>query len=106
MMFVDSVIKWLQHQDCDQHVLNLIPTHTILLCPWERHSMAFSPAWWSWQAVINFSHIFIKFHADSNILASPEAGQAIMEALIDRVSNCLPYLLVPPLFSCESGGQI
>ena len=44
------------------------------LCPWERHFTAYSPAWWSWQAVLNYSHIFIKLQADSNILASPEAS--------------------------------
>ena len=32
--------------------------------------------------------------ADSNILASLEAGRG----------NCVPYVLVPPLLSCESGG--
>ena len=52
------------------------------------------PAWWSWQAVPNFSHISIKLLADSNILASPEAGRV----------NCLPYVLTPQSLSCESGG--
>ena len=42
----------------------------------------------------NFSHIFIKLQADSDILASPEAGRG----------NCLPYVLAPPSLSCESGG--
>ena len=41
------------------------------------------PAWWSWQEVLNFNHISIKLQADSNILASPEAGRG----------NCLPYVL-------------
>ena len=36
----------------------------------------------------------IKLQADSNILASPEAGRG----------NCLPYVLPPPSLSCESGG--
>ena len=26
----------------------------------KRYFMALSPAWWSWQAVLNFSHISIK----------------------------------------------
>ena len=47
--------------------------------------MAFSPAWWSGQAVLNYSHISIKLQADINILAFLEAGQG----------NCLPYVLVP-----------
>ena len=28
------------------------------------------PAWWSWQTVLNYSHISIKLQADSNNLAS------------------------------------
>ena len=45
-------------------------------------------------AVLNFNHISIKLEADSNILASPEAGWG----------NDLPYVLAPPSLSCESGG--
>ena len=78
----------------DQHGLGLKPTCTILLCPWESPFMALSPACWSWQAVLNYSHIFIKLQADSNILASLEAVWG----------NCLRYVLVPPLLSCKSGG--
>ena len=52
--------------------------------------------WWSWQAVLDFSYIFIKLQADSNILPSPEADRG----------NCLPYVLAPPSVSCESGGWI
>ena len=50
--------------------------------------MAIYPAWWSWKAVLNKSHKFIKLQADSNILASPEAGG----------KNCLPYVLAPRRF--------
>ena len=78
----------------DQHGLSSKPTRAILLCPWERHFTALSPAWWSWQAVLNYSHISIKLQVDSNILVSLEAVQG----------NCLPYVLVPPLPSCKSGG--
>ena len=55
-----------------------------LLCPWKRHFDGTFPclAWWSWQAVLNYSQISIKLLADSNILASPEAGR----------DNCLPYV--------------
>ena len=49
---------------------------------------------WSWQAVLNFIHIFIKFHGHSNTWTSPEAGQG----------NCLLYVLAPPSLSCESRG--
>ena len=94
MINVGSVVEWLKRRAYDQHGLGLKPTRTILLCPWERHFMAFSPTWWSWKAVLNYSHISIKLQADSNILASPEAGRG----------NCLPYVLAPPSLSCESGG--
>ena len=66
----------------------------LVICVGIRHFTALSPAWWSWQAVLNYSHISIKLQVDSNILASPEAGW----------SNCLPYVLAPPSLSCESGG--
>ena len=65
---------------------------SVLLCSWERHFTGLFPAWWSWQAVLNYSHIFIELQADSNILASPEAGRG----------NCLPFVLAPPSLSCES----
>ena len=42
---VGSVVKWLEHWNCDRHGLSSKPTHAILLCPWERHLMALSPAW-------------------------------------------------------------
>ena len=65
-----------------------------LLCPWERHFMTLSPAWWSWQAVLNYSHISTKLQVDCSILASPETGRG----------NCLSYVLAPPSLSCKSGG--
>ena len=71
---VGSVVEWLQHRTDDQHGLGSKPTCAILLCPWERHFTAFSPAWWSTRSS--------KLLADSNILASPEAGRG----------NCLPYV--------------
>ena len=86
--------EWIERRDCDQYGHVSRPTRANLLYPWERHFTALSPAWWSWQAVLNFSHIFIKFQVDSNILASPEAGQG----------NCFPHVLAPQLLSCESGG--
>ena len=88
------MVKWLKHWPRDQHGLSSKPTPAILLSPWERHFTAFLPAWWSWQAVLNYSHISIKLQADSNILASPEAG----------LGNCLSYVLAPPSLSCGSGG--
>ena len=77
------MVEWLKHRTDDQHGLGSKPTCAILLCPWERHFAALSPAWWSWQAVLNYSNISTKLLADSNILISPEAGRG----------NCLPYVL-------------
>ena len=88
-----SVVEWLKRRTRNQHALGSKPTRAILLCPWERHFTTNSPAWWSWQAVLNYSHIS-KLQADSNILVSPEAGRG----------NCLPYVLAPPSLSCESEG--
>ena len=44
---VGSVVEWLKHRTDDQHGLGSKPTCAILLCPWERHFTALSPAWWS-----------------------------------------------------------
>ena len=84
------MVEWLKRRARDQHGVGLKPTRAILLCPWESHFTALSPAWWSWQAVLNYSHIYIKLQADSNILVSPEAGRG----------NCLPYLSAPRSLSC------
>ena len=81
-MTVGSVVEWLKHRTDDQHDLGSKPTCAILLCPWKRHFAALSPAWWSLQAVLNYSNISTKLLADSNILGSPEAGRG----------NCLPYV--------------
>ena len=35
----------LERPGCDRHGLASKLTSAILLCPWERHFMAFSPAW-------------------------------------------------------------
>ena len=85
---VGSVVEWLKRRAYD---LGSKPVRAILLCPWERHFTALSSAWWSLQAVLNYSHISIKLQADSNILVSPEAGWG----------NYLPYVLAPPSLSCE-----
>ena len=42
-----SVVEWLKHRTDDQHGGGSKPTCAILLCPWERHFTALSPAWWS-----------------------------------------------------------
>ena len=50
---VGSVVEWLKRRDRDRHDLGSKPNRTILLCAWERHLTVLSPAWWSWQAVLN-----------------------------------------------------
>ena len=90
------MVKWLNYWPYDQHGLGSKPSRAILLCSYEKHFTVLSPAWWSWQAVLNYSHISIKLLADSNILASPEAGRG----------NCLSYVLAPPSLFCASGGKI
>ena len=60
--FVGSVVEWLERQAHDQHGLGSKPTRTNLLCPWKRHFTAHSPAWWSWQAVLNYSHISTNYN--------------------------------------------
>ena len=67
------------------HGIGSKPTRAFLLCPWKRHFTAHSPAWWCWQAVLNYSHISIKLQADSNILVSPEAGGVIVYPMYQRL---------------------
>ena len=92
-MIVGSVVEWLERRDCERLSLGSKPNRAILLCTWKRHFTALSPAWLSWQAVLSFSRVFMKFQANSNTLASLEAGRG----------NCLPHILAPPSLSCESG---
>ena len=47
ILHVGSVVEWLTHRTDDQHGLGSKPTCTILLCSWEKHFTALSPAWWS-----------------------------------------------------------
>ena len=93
---IGSVVEWLKRRAYERHDLGSKPTRAILFCPWGRCFTAHSPAWWSWQAVINYILISFKLEADSNFLASPEAGW----------SNGLPYVLALPSLSCDSGGYI
>ena len=48
MITVGSTIKWLEPCEYDQYGLGSKSSFAILLCPWERHFMALSPALWSW----------------------------------------------------------
>ena len=83
--WIGSMVKWLERRDYDRHGPGSKLTRAIVLCPWERHFTVLSPAWWSWQAVLNCSNISIKLQADSNILSSPEAGRG----------NCLMVIAYP-----------
>ena len=56
---VGSVVEWLKPRAYNEHGLGSKPTRAILLCPWERHFTAHSPVWWSWQVVLNYSHIYV-----------------------------------------------
>ena len=47
-MELKSIVKWLKCQARDQHDLGF----------WEWRFTALSPAWWSWQAFLNYSHIY------------------------------------------------
>ena len=64
------MVEWLKRRAYDQYGLDLKPTGAILLCPWERQ----------------FRRALRNCKADSNILASPEAGGG----------NFLPFVLAPP----------
>ena len=77
------MVEWLEHRAYDQHGCRSKPNQAIPLCLWQRRFTAFSPAWWSWQVVLSYSHISIKLQADSNILAFLEANRG----------NWLPYVL-------------
>ena len=59
--FVGSMVEWLKRRTYGQHGLGSKPTRAILLCPWERHFTAHSPAWWSWQAVLNYSQSLLNY---------------------------------------------
>ena len=91
----------LERRDCDRHGLRSKPTRAILLCPWKRHLAAFSCCLVALASSSKFlsylyktKKLIKKFQADSNILASPEAGR----------DNCLPYALAPSMLSCVSEG--
>ena len=64
MLKVGIVVEWLKCRDCDWHDLGSKPTRVIWGHPWERHFTELSPAWWSWQTVVNFNHtrILIKIN--------------------------------------------
>ena len=89
---IGSVVEWLEPRNCDQYGLGSKPTRAILLYPWERHFTALSPAWWSWQGVLNFSHISIEFQAE-------------ISWYLRKQVRVIAYLCISASsLSCESGG--
>ena len=44
-LIIGSLVEWLKRRARVQHGLDSKPTRAILLCPWERHFTALSPAW-------------------------------------------------------------
>ena len=65
---VGKVVEWLKRRAYDQHGLGSKPTHTFC-CVLGKDTLRLSPAWWSWQAVLNFCDISIKLQADSNTVS-------------------------------------
>ena len=53
------MLEWSERRNYDLHGLDSKLLRAIQSYPWERH-LGFFPVWWSWQAVLNFSHIPIK----------------------------------------------
>ena len=89
-LFLGSGVEW--RRAYGQHGLGSKSTRAILLCSWERQFMTLFPAWWFWQAVLNYSRIFIKLQADGNSLASREAGRS--DCLIECISASVAFLQV------------
>ena len=58
---VGRVAKWLKRRAGDRHGFRSKATRAILLCSWETYFMlCHFPAWRSWQAVLNYSFMYIK----------------------------------------------
>ena len=53
-LHVGSMVKWLKRHAYDHHGLGSKPTCTILLCSWEKHFTALSPAWWLVISLLNY----------------------------------------------------
>ena len=101
-IFVGSVVDWLKCRDCEQHGLDSKPPHAILLCPWGRHFTVLFPAWWSWQAVLNFSHISIKIKKRIKNFNRTVISWYLRKQV--EVIACPMYILAPPSLSSESEG--
>ena len=62
--------RFLERCNCDRHGLGLKPIPAILLRSWEKHFTTHSPDERSWQAVLNFRHIFIKLKKKKKIFST------------------------------------
>ena len=78
----------LEHCDCDQHGFASKATHPILLCSGKRHFIALSPAWQSWQVVLNFNHIY-KTKKQKNIFSQTAITWHLQKQV--RIIVCLMY---------------
>ena len=58
----NSVVEWLERRAYDQRGFGSKPPRAILLCSWERHFTALSPAWWCWQAVLDYKRTATSWH--------------------------------------------
>ena len=53
VVYVGSVVEWLKRRANNKYGVDSKLTRAILLYPWKSYITALSPAWWSWQAVLN-----------------------------------------------------
>ena len=100
--FVGSVIEWLKRCACDRHGLGSKSTRAILLCPREKHFTPLFFACWSWQRVLNFSHIFIKLKNKKKTHFNRKAISWHLRKQIGVIAYALS--ISPPTLSCESAG--
>ena len=93
---------WLERRDCDRDGLGSKPAGAIC-CVLERHFTALSPAWRSWQAVLNLDHIFIKLKNQNKNFNRTAISKHVRKQV--EVISRLMYVLAPPSGApCESGG--
>ena len=88
LKIVGSVVEWLKRWARNQHCLGSKPTRAILLYPWERHFTALSPAWWSWQAVLNYKQIAISWHLQKQVgvIACPMYSASVAFLRVRRIN--------------------
>ena len=90
--------RYCDHHRLVQHGLGSKPTCAILLCSWERHFMAHSPAWVSEQAVLTFIFISRKTNKEKEI-ASGQQYLGISESTSGKPDDFCPMYSVFPMYS-------